>query len=163
VKRSISRSAVLAAVLALAVAGCGGSSKKSTSSHALSKAQYSHTVSRVLGAGVIPAFMATGLLTFQGQVVGASGGTRDPQKLQTAARGLQKAQHALASLTPPPGVADLNRRAVTVIGALAADFSKMRAALLAKQQAAYVTAAKTYVKDALKMLDIRNELTLRGY
>ncbi len=52
---------------------------------------------------------------------------------------------------------------MTVIGALAADFSKMRAARLAKQQAAHVTAAKTYVKDALKMLDIRNELTLRGY
>jgi hypothetical protein len=69
----------------------------------------------------------------------------------------------MASLNPPQKVADLNQQAVTVLAALSSDLSKMRSALLAKDKGAYVNAAKSAVQDALKMQNVGNQLTARGY
>jgi hypothetical protein len=69
----------------------------------------------------------------------------------------------MASLTPPPQVADLNQQAVTVLASLSSDLSKMRSALLDKNRSAYVNAAKGAVKDALKLQSVGNQLTARGF
>jgi hypothetical protein len=178
VSRFISASAVAAAVLALAVAGCGSSSKKSsssgksttspaasttsststtstgsTTSGALTKAQYEAKLGPLLNGHVVPAL----------RDALANGGARDPQKLQTAVGALNEAHNAMASITPPPKVADLNQQAVNVLASLSSDLSKMRSALLAKDKTAYLDAARGAVKDALKMQNVGNQLTARGY
>ncbi|MGN6166852.1 MAG: hypothetical protein ACTHQQ_01600 [Solirubrobacteraceae bacterium] len=170
-RRFIAASAVAAAVLALAVAGCGSSSKTSsssksaaatatsatttgaTTSNALSKAQYEAKLGPLLNGRVVPALR--GALT--------NGGARNPQKLKTAVGALNEAHDAMASITPPPKVADLNQQAVTVLASLSSDLSKMRSALLAKDKGAYANAAKGAVQDALKLQKVGNQLTARGY
>jgi hypothetical protein len=119
----------------------------------LTKAQYEAKLGPLLNERVVPALR--GAL--------ANGGARNPDKLKTAIGALNEAHDAMASITPPSKVADLNQRAVAVIGALSADLSKMRSALLAKDKSAYVSAAKTAVQDALKMEKVGNALTARGY
>jgi hypothetical protein len=76
---------------------------------------------------------------------------------------LNEAHNAMASITPPPKVADLNQQAVNVLASLSSDLSKMRSALLAKNKSDYVNAAKSAVQDALKMQNVGNQLTARGY
>jgi hypothetical protein len=174
-RRFTSASAVAAAVLALAVAGCGSSSKKSsntstssagttttsststttkgTTSGALSKAQYEAKLGPLLNGHVVPALRSAL----------ANGGARNPQKLQAAVAALNEAHDAMASITPPPKVADLNQQAVTILGSLSSDLSKMRTALLNKNKSDYVNAAKGAVKDALKLQNVGNQLTARGF
>ena len=170
-RRFTSASAVAAAVLALAVAGCGSSSKQSssskstpataasttttgaTTSNALSKAQYEAKLGPLLNDQVVPALRSA--LT--------NGGARNPQKLKTAVGALNEAHDAMASITPPPKVADLHKQAVTVLASLSSDLSKMRSALLAKDKSAYVNAAKGAVHDALKLQTVGNRLTARGF
>jgi hypothetical protein len=69
----------------------------------------------------------------------------------------------MASITPPPKVADLNQQAVTILASLSSDLSKMRTALLDKNKSSYVNAAKGAVKDALKLQNVGNQLTARGF
>jgi hypothetical protein len=174
-RRFTSASAVAAAVLALAVAGCGSSSKKSsntstssasttttsststtntgTTSGALSKAQYEAKLGPLLNGHVVPALRSAL----------ANGGARNPQKLKAAVAALNEAHDAMASITPPAKVADLNQQAVTVLGSLSSDLSKMRSALLDKNKSDYVNAAKGAVKDALKLQNVGNQLTARGF
>jgi hypothetical protein len=176
-RRFTSASAVAAAVLALAVAGCGSSSKKSSSntstssaattsttststtttgtstSGALSKAQYEAKLGPLLNGHVVPA-LRTAL---------ANGGARNPDKLKTAVGALNEAHDAMASITPPAKVADLNQQAVTILASLSSDLSKMRSALLDKNRSDYVNAAKGAVKDALKLQNVGNQLTARGF
>ena len=178
-RRFTSASAVTAAVLALAVAGCGGSSKKSSNtstssagttttattstttttgtttgtSGALSKAQYEARLGPLLNGHVVPALRSAL----------ANGGARNPQKLKAAVAALNEAHDAMASITPPAKVADLNQQAVTVLGSLSSDLSKMRTALLSKNKSDYVNAAKGAVKDALKLQNVGNQLTARGF
>ena len=179
-RRVSSGSAVAAAVLALAVAGCGSSSKKSsssskstaspttsttstsststtsttsTSSNALTKAQYEAKLGPLLNDRVVPALRSAL----------ANGGARNPDKLQQAVNVLNEAHNAMASIKPPPKVADLNQQAVNVLASLSSDLAKMRSALLAKNRSDYVNAAKGAVKDALKMQNVGNQLTARGY
>jgi hypothetical protein len=157
------------------VAGCGSSSKTSpsskstaatsttsststtttgaTTSNALSKAQYEAKLGPLLNDQVVPALR--GALT--------NGGARSPQKLKTAVGALNEAHDAMASITPPPKVADLHNQAVTVLASLSSDLSKMRSALLAKDKGAYVKAAKGAVQDALKLQNVGNQLTARGF
>ena len=176
-RRYSSRGVVAASIIALAIAGCGGSSKKSTSttksttsqasttstsstgttsttsSQRLSKAQYEAKLSPLLNDRIAPALR--GALS--------NGGATNPQKLQTAVGLLKEAQHAMGSLNPPARVADLNQQAVTLLGALASDLSKMRSGLLAHNKAAYRGAARTAVRDALKVQKLGNEFTSRGF
>ena len=176
-RRFTSASAVAAAVLALAVAGCGSSSKKSSSSNtstssaatsttsststttgtsasgALTKAQYEARLGPLLNGRVVPALRSAL----------ANGGARNPQKLKTAVGALNEAHDAMASISPPRKVADLNQQAVTVLASLSSDLSKMRSALLDKNKGAYVNAAKGAVKDALKLQNVGNQLTARGF
>lgn len=176
VSRITSGAAVTAAVLALAVAGCGGSSKKSTtstkstasvptttspaststgtnSSNALTKAQYEAKLGPLLNDRVVPALR--GAL--------ANGGARNPQALQKAVNALNEGHNAMASINPPAKIANVNQQAVAVLAALSSDLSKMRSALLAKNKGAYVSAAKSAVQDALKMQNVGNQLTAHGY
>jgi hypothetical protein len=176
VSRFNSAFAVAAAVLALAAAGCGSSSNKSstkstassaasttsststtgtgsTSSGALTKAQYEARLGPLLNDRVVPALRSAL----------ANGGARNPQKLKEAVDALNEAHNAMASITPPQKVADINRQAVVVLAALSSDLSKMRSALLSKNRSDYVNAAKSAVKDALKMQNVGNELTARGF
>jgi hypothetical protein len=157
------------------VAGCGSSSKKSsntstssasttttsttsttntgTTSGALSKAQYEAKLGPLLNGHVVPALRSAL----------ANGGARNPQKLKAAVAALNEAHDAMASITPPAKVADLNQQAVTVLGSLSSDLSKMRSALLDKNKSDYVNAAKGAVKDALKLQNVGNQLTARGF
>jgi hypothetical protein len=174
-----SASAVAVAVLALAVAGCGSSSKKSSSSNtstssaatsttsstssttstgtstsgALTKAQYEAKLGPLLNGHVVPALRSAL----------ANGGARNPQKLKAAVAALNEAHDAMASITPPQKVADLNQQAVTILASLSSDLSKMRTALLDKSKSSYVHAAKGAVKDALKLQNVGNQLTARGF
>jgi hypothetical protein len=159
------------------VAGCGSSSKKSSSntstsspatttttststtttgtstSGALSKAQYEAKLGPLLNGHVVPALRSAL----------ANGGARNPDKLKTAVGALNEAHDAMASITPPPKVADLNQQAVTILASLSSDLSKMRTALLDKNKGSYVNAAKGAVKDALKLQNVGNQLTARGF
>jgi hypothetical protein len=169
---------VAAAVLAIAVAGCGSSSKKSSTSNtstssaatstttttsttstgtstsgALTKAQYEAKLGPLLNGHVVPALRSAL----------ANGGARNPDKLKAAVNALNEAHDAMASITPPAKVADLNQQAVTVLASLSSDLSKMRSALLDKNKSAYVTAAKGAVQDALKLQNVGNQLTARGF
>jgi hypothetical protein len=119
----------------------------------LSKAAYEAKLGPLLNDQVVPA-LRTAL---------ANGGARDPQKLQSAISALDEARNAMASVTPPPAIADLNQQAVTVLGALATDLSNMRAALLASRKSAYTSAARSAVQDALKMQNVGNQMTARGF
>jgi hypothetical protein len=176
VSRFPSAFAVAAAVLALAVAGCGSSSNKSSTkstpspaanttsttsttttgsntSGALTKAQYEAKLGPLLNDQVVPA-LRNAL---------ANGGARNPQKLAVAVAALNKAHSAMASINPPQKVADLNQQAVNVLASLSSDLSKMRTALLSKNRSDYIDAAKSAVKDALKMQNVGNQLTARGF
>ena len=178
VSRFTSGSAVAAAVLVLAVAGCGGSSKKPTSSSKstassvtsttssvpttttgttgskpLSKAAYEAKLGPLLNGKVVPALRSAL----------ANGGAANPQKLATAVHLIDEARGAMASLRPPTRVADLNQAAVTTLGALAADMTKMKDSLQAQNRGAYVNAARQAVRDALKIQNVGNQLTARGF
>jgi hypothetical protein len=158
------------------VAGCGSSSNKSSTkstassaasttsststtttgsntSGALTKAQYEAKLGPLLNDQVVPA-LRNAL---------ANGGARNPQKLAAAVAALNEAHNAMASINPPQKVADLNQQAVNVLASLSSDLSKMRSALLSKNRSDYVNAAKSAVKDALKMQNIGNQLTARGF
>jgi hypothetical protein len=158
------------------VAGCGSSKKSSTSntstsaaatsttststtntgtstSNALSKAQYEAKLGPLLNGHVVPALRSAL----------ANGGARNPQKLQQAVKALNEAHDAMASITPPAKVADLNQQAVTILASLSSDLSKMRTALLDKNKSDYINAAKGAVKDALKLQNVGNQLTARGF
>jgi hypothetical protein len=166
-----SRAALVGSVVVLAVAGCGGSSKKSTSSttstpsttsaattsttgsQPLSKAAYEAKLGPLLNDRVGPALR--GAL--------ANGGASDPQKLKTAAGLIAEARTAMASLTPPTKIASIHQEAVTTLGALAADLTKMSDTLQAHDKGGYTNAAKAVVKDALKVQTIGSQLSARGY
>lgn len=174
-RRFTSPSAVAVAVLVLAVAGCGGSSNKSTSSHKsstsaatssganstptttggkpLSKAAYEAKLGPLLNDRVGPALKSAL----------ANGGARNPQKLKTAAGLLDEARNAMASITPPAKIADLNQQAVRLLGALATDLTRMGNGVQANNKSAYTNAAKAAVRDALKIQTVGNELTARGF
>jgi hypothetical protein len=183
--------AVAASILALALAGCGGSSKKSTTSttaassgtstpaltsttstsgkttstsgktstsstagsHPLTKAAYEAKLGPLLNGRVAPALKSAL----------ANGGATSPQKLATAAHLLDEARDAMASLTPPTQIADLNQQAVVALGTLGADMTKMRDELVAHNNTGYVNAAHQTVTDALKIEAIGNQFTKRGF
>ena len=175
-----SKTAVAASVLVLTLAGCGGSSKKSntsakststptsttttgttgttgttstTSGKPLTKAQYEAKLGPLLNERVVPALKSA--LT--------NGGARNPEKLATAAGLIKEARDAMASLTPPTKIADLNQSAANTLGSLSNDLTKMKDGLQANDHSAYVNAAKSAVQDALKIQNIGNQLTARGY
>lgn len=169
-RRYSSRGAVAASIVVLAVAGCGGSSKQSTSthkpathasttttsstgSHPLTKKQYEARLSPLLNHRIAPALRSAL----------SNGGGKNPQKLATAAGLLREAQHAMSSLTPPAKVADLNRQAVTILGALAGDLSKMSSSLRAHNTSSYQSAARSALSDALKIQRVGQEFTARGF
>jgi hypothetical protein len=176
-RRYSSRGAIAASIVVLAVAGCGGSSKKSTSthkpsthassttstsstgttsttgSHPLTKSQYEARLSPLLNDRIAPALR--GALS--------NGGARNPQKLATAAGLLKEAQHAMSSLTPPAKVADLNRQAITILGALASDLSKMSSNLRAHNTSGYQSGARSALGDALKIQRLGSEFSARGF
>ncbi len=174
--RYSSRGAVAAAIVVLAVAGCGGSSKKTThktgtqastattstsstgtssttGSHPLTKSQYEARLSPLLNQRIAPALRSAL----------SNGSARNPQKLTTAANLLKEAQHAMSSLTPPTRVADLNRQAVTILGSLGNDLSKMSSSLRSHNTSGYQSAARSAVSEALKIQRVGNEYTARGF
>jgi hypothetical protein len=119
----------------------------------LTKAQYEAKLGPLLNDRVVPALRSSL----------ANGGARNPQKLQEAVNALNEAHSAMASINPPQEVADLNQAAVNVLASLSHDLANMRSALLSKDKSAYINAAKSAVKDALKMQSIGNQLTARGF
>jgi hypothetical protein len=185
VSRFTSAFGVAAAVFALAVAGCGSSSNKSSSKSTASTAAATTSSTSTTGAGSTTSTSSTGSTTsgaltkaqyeaklgplLNDRVVPAlrsalaNGGARDPQKLKQAVDALNEAHSAMASIHPPQRVADLNQQAVVVLAALSSDLSKMRSALLSKNRSDYINAAKSAVKDALKMQNVGNQLTARGF
>lgn len=171
-----SGAAVAASILALALAGCAGSSKKSSSStssasltsastsgptstsaktgsNPLTKAAYESKLGPLLNGRVAPALKSAL----------ANGGAKNPQKLQTAANLIDEAHNAMASLTPPAKIAALNREAVATLGALATGMRKMRDELLAHSKSGYLSAAKATATEALKLEAVGNQFTARGY
>jgi hypothetical protein len=178
VRRCSSRGAVAASIVVLAVAGCGGSAKKSssthntgthtstatsstsstgttstTSSHPLTKAQYEARLSPLLNRRIAPALRSAL----------SNGGARNPQKLSTAANLLKEAQHAMSSLTPPTQVASLNHQAVVILGALANDLSNMSSSVRSHNTSGYQSAARSAVRDALNIQHVGNQFTAHGF
>lgn len=172
------KAAAAAAVVAMAVAACGGSSKKSNSSanstpaaatstssstgtsttttsgsHPLSKAAYEARLGPLLNQRVAPALRAAL----------ANGGGADPAKLRAAVRLIDEARNAMASLTPPPKIADLNHQAVITLGALGADMSKLASDLQSHNKSAYSAAAHQVEADALRIEALGNQFSARGY
>ncbi len=119
----------------------------------LTKAQYEAKLSPLLNKRIAPALRSAL----------SNGGARNPQKLATAAGLLREAQHAMSSLTPPTQVASLNQQAVTILGALANDLSKMSSSLRSHNTSAYQGAARSAVSDALKIQRVGNEFTAQGF
>jgi hypothetical protein len=180
-----SKAAVAAALVAVAVAACGGSSKKSnssaqstpaattsassptatsptststsatssTGSHPLSKAAYEARLGPLLNQRVAPALRAAL----------ANGGGADPAKLRTAVHLIDEARNAMASLTPPAAIADLNHQAVVTLSALGADMSKLASDLQAHNTSASTAAAHKVEADALKIEALGNQFSARGF
>ncbi|MBV8940838.1 MAG: hypothetical protein JO342_03755 [Solirubrobacterales bacterium] len=131
----------------------GTKTTSTTGSHPLSKAAYEAKLGPMLNARVVPALK--GALS--------DGGVTDPQKLKAAAGLLDQARSAMGSLTPPTKVADLNREAVTRLGAPAANLTKMSEALHAHNQGAYLNAAQAAMRNAGKVETIGGQFSARGY
>ena len=176
--RWLSGAAVAASMLALAVAGCGGSSKSSstsssspssssssssstaapsstptTSGQPLTKAQYEQKLGPLFNNQIDPALKSAL----------SNGGATNPQSLTTAVGLVTEARDAMSSIKPPTGIADLHQQAVTYLSALIKDMSKLRDAAQAKNAGDYQTAAKSVENDARQIQTVGNKFVAKGY
>ena len=172
--RWLSGAAVAASTLALAVAGCGGSSKPSstsssspssssstaapsstptTSGQPLTKAQYEQKLGPLFNNQIDPALKSAL----------SNGGATNPQRLTTAVGLVTEARDAMSSIKPPTGIADLHQQAVTYLSALIKDMSKLRDAAQAKNAGDYQTAAKSVENDARQIQTVGNKFVAKGY
>jgi hypothetical protein len=167
--RWLSGAAVAASTLALAAAGCGGSSKSNstssssstpsssttstTSGQPLTKAQYEAKLGPLFNNQIDPALKSAL----------SNGGATNPQSLTTAVGLVTEARDAMASITPPTGIADLHKQAVTYLSALIKDMSKLRDAAQAKNAGDYQNAAKSVESDAKQIQTVGNKFVAKGY
>src|SRR5947209_4419639 len=167
-RRRLAPLAVAVALMALVAAGCGGSSKSTTSSAAsspspatsttqsnppLTKAEYEARLGPLLNDQVVPSLRAAL----------ANGGAADPTKLTQAISSLQTAHDQMAAVNPPTEIADLHHQAVTVLGAMVSDATKLRDAEVAHDTSAEQAAANALKADAQQIQNVGNQLTQRGY
>lgn len=167
--RCLSGAAVGAATLALTLAGCGGSSKSSSTSSTSppsasstptatngqpsTKAQYEQKLAPLFNNQIDPALKSAL----------SNGGATNPQNLTTAVRLVTEARDAMASIDPPTAIADFHKQAVTYLGALINDMSKLRDAAQAKNTGAYQNAAKSVENDARQIQTVGNKFVAKGY
>jgi hypothetical protein len=170
-RRWLTGAAVAASTLALAVAGCGGSSKSSSTSTAsstpasttpasttssgqpLTKAQYEAKLGPLFNNSIDPALKSAL----------SNGGATNPQSLTTAVGLVTEARDAMSSINPPTGIADLHKQAVGYLTALVNDMSKLRDAAQAKNSSDYQTAAKAVESDARNIQTVGNKFVAKGY
>jgi len=169
-RRRLAPLAVAVALLALVAAGCGGSSKTTTSSSSpstspspatstnqsnppLTKAEYEARLGPLLNNQVVPSLRAAL----------ANGGAADPTRLTQAISSLKTAHDQMAAVNPPTEIADLHQQAVTVLGAMVSDATKLRDAEVAHDTAAEQSAANALKADAQQIQNVGNQLTQRGY
>ncbi len=172
--RWLSGAAVAASTLALAVAGCGGSSKSNstsssssstpssstpssstatTSGQPLTKAQYEAKLGPLFNNQIDPALKSAL----------SNGGATNPQNLTTAVGLVTEARDAMSSINPPTGIADLHKQAVTYLSSLINDMSKLRDAAQAKNATDYQNAAKAVEADARNIQTVGNKFVAKGY
>jgi hypothetical protein len=167
--RCLSGAAVGASALALALAGCGGSSKSSSTSSSssssasatattangqpLTKAQYEAKLGPLFNNQIDPALKSAL----------SNGGATNPRNLTTAVGLVTKARDAMAGINPPTGIADLHKQAVTYLGSLITDMSKLRDAAQAKNTSAYQRAATAVENDARQIQTVGNKFVAKGY
>jgi hypothetical protein len=177
----MSGAAVAASTVALAVAGCGGSSKSnSTSSSATASPASTSSSSAPSPVSSTPTTATGQPLTktqyeqklgplFNNQIDPAlksalsNGGATNPQNLTTAVGLVTEARDAMASINPPTGIADLHKQAVTYLGSLINDMSKLRDAAQAKNANDYKTAAMAVENDARQIQTVGNKFVAKGY
>jgi hypothetical protein len=167
-RRRLAPLAVAVALLALVAAGCGGSSKKSSSPSTspspatsttqdsnppLTKAEYEARLGPLLNNQVVPSLRAAL----------ANGGAADPTRLTQAINSLKTAHDQMAAVNPPTEIADLHQQAVTVLGAMVSDATKLRDAEVAHDTSAEQSAANALKADAQQIQNVGNQLTQRGY
>src|SRR5437868_3711456 len=167
--RWLSGAAIAASTLALAVAGCGGSSKSNstpstssmsssssstptsstptTSGQPLTKAQYEAKLGPLFNNQIDPALKSAL----------SNGGATNPQSLTTAVGLVTEARDAMSSINPPTGIADLHKQAIQYLSALIKDMSKLRDAAQAKNSGDYQTAAKSVTNDAKQIQTVGQE------
>ena len=145
----------LAAVLAVVMlAGCGGSSSKSsTGPRPLTKAQYEQELGPLLNNQVDPALRAS----LGGQ------NAANPGKIAVAIGLIRTAHDRMAGITPPAAVADLHRQAVAVLSSLVASLTKVRNAELAHDTNGTRAAALVLLSQARQLVHIGEEFTARGF
>jgi hypothetical protein len=169
----------LALAVGLAIAGCGGSSKSSSSStassttsttssaassttssaassaaaSALTKAQYEAQLGPLLNGRVAPA-LKTAL---------SNGGIANPSKLSVAIANVKLAHDRMAAVTPPSAIADIHAKAVTLLGSLVSDLTKLRAAELKKSKNDALSALNAIKNDGQTIITIGSEFTARGF
>jgi hypothetical protein len=170
-QRWLSGAAVAASTLALAVAGCGGSSKSNSTSSSsapsstpasstpasngqpLTKAQYEAKLGPLFNNQIDPALKSAL----------SNGGATNPQNLTTAVGLVTEARDAMSGIKPPSGIADLHKQAVTYLSSLITDMSKLRDAAQAKNAGDYQTAAKSVESDARNIQSVGQKFVAKGY
>ncbi len=170
--RWLSGAAVAASTVALAVAGCGGSSKSnSTSSSSSSSTPASSTPAATTSGQPLTKSQYEAKLgpLFNNQIDPAlksalsNGGATNPQNLTTAVGLVTEARDAMSSINPPTGIADLHKQAVGYLSSLIKDMSKLRDAAQAKNSGDYQTAAKSVETDARNIQSVGQKFVAKGY
>ena len=146
------RAIALSAAVVFALAGCGGGGGGSKP-QPLTKAAYEQKLGPLLNQQVAPA-VRTAL---------ANGGILDPKKVGDAIASVKTAHDQMASVTPPNAVADLHKKAVSVLAALVSDMTKLRDAEGKKDTSAEAGALSQITTDAKSLVDVGGQFTSRGY
>jgi hypothetical protein len=153
-RRWVSGAAVAASTLALAVAGCGGSSTTATTNAPpLTKNQYEAKLGPLFNKQIDPALKSAL----------SNGGATNPQNLNTAVGLVTEARDAMASINPPTGIASLHGQAIGYLSSLITDMSKLRDAAKAKNSSAYQSAAKAVTNDAQQIQTVGQKFVAKGY
>lgn len=119
----------------------------------LTKSQYESRLGPLLNNQVVPALRSAL----------ANGGANDPARVRRAIHALNVAEHAMAAVDPPAGVADLHRRAVVTLAYMVADATALRAAELRHNNGRKNAAASALRSDAREIQAVGSAMTRRGY
>lgn len=142
--------------ISLVGAGCGNSSNSSSKAASapkpLTKAQYERQLGPLLNGVVDPALRAA-----------FSNGAITPQKLTAAITVIRLAHDKMAAVTPPPAVSGLHKQAVTLLGSMVNDLTKLRTATVKGDRSGQSSAASGLIADARRMQTLGSEFTSRGY
>jgi hypothetical protein len=93
----------------------------------------------------------------------ANGGIKNPHKLDAAITNVKLAHDQMASVTPPTAVADLHRKAVSALGAIVNDMTRLRNAETKSDRSSEKSAAISLVSDGRQLQSLGSQFTARGY